>query len=199
MITELPNNPGAYKEYWEELAKAHTNIDHQPASEERFVVINEGQINPFNGVDLSELIAKQRSTLKYTTAPGEDRKLLMVLTEWASDMEGVTMRPEDIVEGSFLLLGKVRQKDWEQKREVQDLAYAVGRELIAFTVQFFENNSRLGIHHDVQVDSVGPITEDNLHGYRFDFKWQLHAALFYVEDNFNGLEPNRIIPNGTEY
>jgi hypothetical protein len=45
----------------------------------------------------------------------------------------------------------------------------------------------------LQIDPIGPITTDNLYGYRFDFGLNIKRSLVYSNSNFAGNGPARVI------
>jgi hypothetical protein len=189
----FPNSPEKYKAMLKQLAEWHKNIQHADGAAERFVIINEGQVNPFVGIDLGELVTKQRSVLKYAAVPGVDRKLLMVGSEWISTLRKVGDRPHEMADMAFILLGKVSKNNWEERAEIMELAYSVGTEIMAWLTAFYRLNSHQGIIEDIDIDPVGPTTEDNLYGFRFEWVTKIYRGMGYDTDNFDGNEPERVI------
>lgn len=189
MITKMPITPDAYKAYWKTLAEKHVNVKHDDEASPRFVIINETMINPWKGIDMGELIKKQRSVLKYGNTDPSNQKLLMVLTEYAADIKNIQIRPQQAVDGAVLILGKVTENDYDSRDRVMQLAHATCQDLANWTRKFFEVNGRLNNLDNLQMDPVGPISPDNLYGYRLDFGWTIHTNYSYETENFDNFEP----------
>lgn len=194
MITQKPNTPAGYNALFKQLAEWHINIQHADVAAERFVIINEAMVNPFKGIDISELIHKQRSVLSTRKAnqDGLGQKLLMVLVEWASDLYDLSTRPTESVDGAFLLLGKVAHNDWRARDTTMDFAKETGVEIITWLKEFFYTNVNYELLDNVQIDPIGPLTTDNLYGYRFDFTYTITRALAYDAANFGGNLPTKL-------
>jgi hypothetical protein len=194
MITQLPTTPEAYSRMFKQLAEWHINIEHNEESAKRFVVINESMVNPFRGIDLGELLQAQKSRLSLKSAKQSptEPKVMMALINWASDLKTPSTRPYTLVDGAFLILGKVTKDDWEERTSTMQMAYSTGREIISWVQQFFYLNSNILKIGDVMEDPVGPFTNENLYGYRFDFEIEIEQALSHQNSNFGDNAPARL-------
>lgn len=193
MITQLPTTPERYYTVFKTMAEKHVNIEHDDQTAERFVVINESMVNPFRGTDIGQLIQNARSkTALKSAAQGGEQKLQMVLLNWSSDLKTPSTRPYTLVDAGFLLIGKVPKNDWDARQETMQLAYETGREILSWIQELFYLNSNILKLSDVMEDPIGPITNENLYGYRFDFEIQIENALKHNLDNFGGYAPARL-------
>ena len=117
----------------------------------------------------------------------------MVAVEWAGDIKRIQERAIEYADMAFILLGKVTLNDFEERKQVMELAYETGREITAWMQEFFNLNSRLVLLQDMSIDAVGPLTNDNLYGWRFDWTVRIHKAFSFNTDNFGGNAPEKVI------
>jgi hypothetical protein len=89
--------------------------------------------------------------------------------------------------------------DHEEKRDVYEMAFEACRDMVTFLHLFNEANSRLMQIENVKADPIGPLTSDNLHGYRLQFNLGFKTGLNDISDIFSGLEPTRILNDNGPY
>jgi len=197
-ITQLPRRPEDYRNFFKTLAENHAYIGHSDDGNQRFVTVSDDMLAPWKAADLKEFIDGVRSKLHY----GDElngRKLVMVLLEPAYDFDGIQRGLNDVVDGGLWLLTKVRANDHEEKRDVYEMAFEACRDIVTFTHLFNEANSRLMQIENVKADPIGPLTSDNLHGYRLQFNIGFKTGLNDISDIFSGLEPTRILNDNGPY
>lgn len=192
-ITTLPRTPQAYRDFFKTLAENHEYIGHHDEGKRRFVTVSDDMMAPWKAADLKEFVDGLRSKLDF----GDElngRKLAMILLEPAYDFDGLQSGLHDTLDGGMWLLTKVKMNDHDARRQVYEMAFEACRDMVTFMHLFNLANSSLMQIDNIKADPIGPISSDNLYGYRLQFNFTFKTGLNDISEIFSGLTPTRILP-----
>ncbi|MDX5510636.1 MAG: hypothetical protein LPK01_00320 [Hymenobacteraceae bacterium] len=161
-----------YNALFRDMARRHIDIQHTE-KECRFLRMTLSSDPVARMLDLREFYDALAGKLKL------NGKCAMVLQSYEADYndnEGDHYTKEFI--GGMIILGKVKQGDYDQQEEVQDKTEEIGEDILGMVLEQFGASYSPHRHmtaSDISSQKVGPVG-DNFYGTRFDFSFSEPAG-----------------------
>ena len=171
-----------YNQFFRELARTHVGIQHTD-QECRFVRFTLSADPIAKVLDLREFYDSLKFKLKLK------EKYAMLLQAYEKEFsDNVSDNKRAGIYGAFVIIGKVKEGDFDQLEEVQDGTEEVATEIVGSMLHHFENNFspfRRMTANEITLVKIGPVG-DSFYGTRCDFSFSepANAALKYKPEKF---------------
>lgn len=183
----FPHNTQTYYEYFEEIAKNHVAILHNPDRSEKEVSFSEIFISsdPYDKIDVTSFLHDKRTALKYPA-------LVCVGHDWDAAGTGSVVNP--LINAMFIVLAKADKSlsvVADQRRAAYVKAEEIVDDIIGFIKADFKANPSLGtlLIETIKCEKIGPLP-DQVYGVKANFSYiNRYRNFCFNQDKFLVLAP----------
>jgi hypothetical protein len=183
----FPHNTQTYYEYFEEIAKNHVDLLHNPDRTEKEVSFSEIFISsdPYDKIDISSFLHDKRTALRYPA-------LICVGHDWDATGNGSAVNAQ--INAMFIVLAKADKSlsvVADQRRAAYVKAEQIVDDILGYIKADFKANPTLGtlMIESIKSEKIGPLP-DQVYGVKATFSYiNRYRNFCFNQDKFLVLTP----------
>jgi hypothetical protein len=200
-MAEFPNSPNTFRPFWEQMARYHKRIKHDPENKiNRFWEMLYVDF-PYDDWDMSEWNSLQVANLGLSVEKFPDMQAMGILS---FETQYDDNRDRLLVPTSLFFVKSVRstQDKIQQAKDKQEAFQATYETAISFRNmlrKYFKNVSEKGVLEVASFQTIQirmPLSSNPIYGTRLDFKYSIYVSKSFDESDWeiNPIPPLTIPP-----
>lgn len=168
----------SYTAFFRKAATHHKQILHSD-SEHHFARMNLSAHPVLAREDITEFLRSIKNKLHFPAL------LLNAFTARYSDADSKDAK-RLIIQGEFFILDRFHKDDWAMQEEVFDATEEIGRDILAFLDEHYEENPQEGLFEwtEAMQEKISNLEVDSLAGTKFYFTISIpHQVALYLDEN----------------
>lgn len=178
----------AYTDFFRNIARTHVLIQDNPDSDQRNFFRLNISADPFPIFHIQEFLEAQKSRINI------NNQILLLESFQGQHRDTTSGSPRKIIEGSFIVLEKVKSKNFDMAEEVLDSTEQTAEEIIAYMIENMGSTCGVALNDDFITEKIGPAGSGPFYGCKVVFSYlittntiQYDQSRFDIE-NFNFCE-----------